>query len=51
MVGYFIYDNPLQALRKKQLIADGKLGKFGKILETTPIELKQEFATKIEAIE
>ena len=33
----------VQALRKKQLIAAGKLGKFGKILEDTPPEIKQEF--------
>ena len=32
-----------QALRKKQLIASGKLGKFGKILETTPADVKKEF--------
>jgi len=33
----------LQALRKKQLIASGKLGKFGKILETTPAEIRKEY--------
>ncbi len=32
-----------QAVKKKQLIADGKLGKFGKILETTPASVKEEF--------
>ena len=32
----------VQALRKKQLIAAGKLGKFGKVLETTPKEVLQE---------
>lgn len=32
-----------KALRKKQLVAEGKLGKFGKILETTPAEIKHEF--------
>lgn len=26
------------------LIADGKLGKYGKVLENTPDEIKQEFA-------
>ena len=35
---------PYQALRKKQLIADGKLGKFGKILDTTPVAIQEEFA-------
>ena len=34
-----------QALRKKQLVADGKLGKFGKVLESTPVGVKQELAT------
>lgn len=34
----------IKALRKKQLIADGKLGKFGKILETTPAAIQEEFA-------
>ena len=33
-----------QALLKKQLIAAGKLGKFGKIIEDTPEEIKKEFA-------
>lgn len=33
----------LKALRKKQLVAEGKLGKFGKILETTPAEIKNEY--------
>ena len=33
----------LQALRKKQLIAAGKLGKFGKVLENTPEEVRREF--------
>ena len=37
-----------QALRKKQLIAEGKLGKFGKILEDTPVAIKEEFAIKQE---
>ncbi|KAL5475435.1 hypothetical protein EMCRGX_G025252 [Ephydatia muelleri] len=32
-----------KALRKKQLVAEGKLGKFGKILETTPAEIKNEY--------
>ena len=33
----------LQALRKKQLIVEGKLGMYGKILETTPSEIRKEF--------
>lgn len=32
-----------KALRKKQLVAEGKLGKFGKILENTPADIKNEF--------
>lgn len=38
----------IQALRKKQLIAEGKLGQFGKILEDTPVAIKEEFAIKQE---
>ena len=37
LIGWF------QALRKKQLIASGQLGKFGKILETIPAAIKKEF--------
>ena len=33
----------LQALKKKQLIAAGKLGKFGKILDSTPEDVRKEF--------
>lgn len=32
------------ALRKKKLIAEGKLGKFGKILETTPADVQKELS-------
>ena len=32
-----------QALRKQQLIAEKKLGKFGKILDTTPQDVREEF--------
>ena len=39
----FILIGLFQALRKKQLIASGQLGKFGKILETTPADVKKEF--------
>ena len=35
----------VQALKKKKLIAAGKLGKFGKILETTPSDVREEFET------
>ncbi len=31
------------ALKKKQLVAQGKLGKFGKVLESTPAEVRKEF--------
>ena len=31
-----------QALRKKQLVAQGKLGKFGKVLDSTPASVKVE---------
>ena len=36
---YFLF----QALRKKQLIVAGKLGKFGKFTESTPPEIRKEF--------
>lgn len=38
----------LQAIRKKQLVAEGKLGKYGKILDSTPGKIKEEFSdTKV----
>lgn len=43
-VHYAVHGIPYQALRKKQLIADRKLGKFGKILDTTPAAIQEEFA-------
>lgn len=43
MMGGILYW--LQALKKKQLVADGKLGKFGKILATTPASVREEFST------
>ena len=30
-------------MRKKQLEKEGKLGKFGKILDSTPTEIREEF--------
>lgn len=32
-----------KALKKKQLIAAGKLGKFGKVLDSTPADVREEF--------
>ena len=40
----------LQALKKKQLVSDGKLGKFGKILPTTPQEVKEEFGPEAKPV-
>ncbi len=31
-------------MKKKQLVADGKLGKYGKILDSTPSEVREEFS-------
>lgn len=39
----------LQAIKKKQLVQEGKLGKFGKILDSTPDSVKAEFGTAGEA--
>ena len=35
-----------KAIKKKQLVEEGKLGKYGKILESTPAEVRAEFGEK-----
>ena len=34
----------MQAVRKKQLEAEKKLGKYGRIIDTTPASVREEFA-------
>ena len=39
----------MQAVKKAQLVAAGKLGKYGKILDTTPADVRAEFGNNVAA--